>query len=123
MKRLKKLTLVMIITLAAVCFSASGCSKSDEQRYAWPLATASPEDTVTQIYAVRHLLTCELNLVGIDDDNVVTTIYVGSKAGLILAAEELSDLCGEATEDLVRCIHNDPLLLCCHLVNRNGLVT
>ncbi len=30
----------------------SGCS-SEEQRYAWPLATASPEDTVTQLFAVK----------------------------------------------------------------------
>ena len=40
---------------AALALSA-GCQKKtvadDEvQRYAWPLATASPEDTVTQIYA------------------------------------------------------------------------
>ena len=33
--------------------SASGCSDKGEQRYAWPLATASPEDTVTQIYAEK----------------------------------------------------------------------
>lgn len=31
----------------------TGCGSSDEQRYAWPLATASPEDTVTQIFAER----------------------------------------------------------------------
>lgn len=31
----------------------SGCGGSDVQRYAWPLATASPEDTVTQIYAEK----------------------------------------------------------------------
>lgn len=32
----------------------SGCSSQDEvQRYAWPVATASPEDTVTQIFAQK----------------------------------------------------------------------
>lgn len=31
----------------------TGCGSSDEQRYAWPLATASPEDTVTQIFAEK----------------------------------------------------------------------
>lgn len=31
----------------------TGCGSTDEQRYAWPLATASPEDTVTQIFAER----------------------------------------------------------------------
>lgn len=34
-------------------FSISGCGNPDVQRYAWPLATASPEDTVTQIFAER----------------------------------------------------------------------
>lgn len=28
-------------------------ASQEEQRYAWPLATASPEDTVTQIYAEK----------------------------------------------------------------------
>lgn len=35
-----------------VCGSVfSGCQASDTQTFAWPLATASPENTVTQIYA------------------------------------------------------------------------
>lgn len=37
-----------------VCALCTGCSSSDEgQRYAWPLATASPEDTVTQLFALK----------------------------------------------------------------------
>ena len=40
----------MIITVLAM----TACGKDDgEQRYAYPLATASPEDTVTQIYAEK----------------------------------------------------------------------
>ncbi|MDY2628902.1 MAG: TRAP transporter substrate-binding protein [Lachnospiraceae bacterium] len=42
--------------MVAVCCILTGCSKSDRsdvQRYAWPLATASPEDTVTQIFAEK----------------------------------------------------------------------
>ena len=32
----------------------TGCGKEEDgQRYAYPLATASPEDTVTQIYAAK----------------------------------------------------------------------
>ena len=32
----------------------SGCASSkEEQRYSWPLATASPEDTVTQLFAEK----------------------------------------------------------------------
>ncbi len=42
----------------AFLFGISGCGKADAgeeevQRYAWPLGTASPEDTVTQIYAEK----------------------------------------------------------------------
>ncbi len=40
------LTLTLVLALA-------GCEKNGEQRYAYPLATASPEDTVTQIYAEK----------------------------------------------------------------------
>ncbi|MBQ9155571.1 MAG: TRAP transporter substrate-binding protein [Eubacterium sp.] len=47
--------LIKPLTIVCLCLvlllSAAGCGASDEQRYAWPLATASPEDTVTQIYA------------------------------------------------------------------------
>lgn len=48
--------LVLLCTVALV-FGMTGCKQkqsSDEvQRYAWPLGTSSPEDTVTQIYAEK----------------------------------------------------------------------
>lgn len=59
MKIMKKRTGKIGKRLCAVfagCMLAAfltGCGSSDEQRYAWPLATASPEDTVTQIFAER----------------------------------------------------------------------
>lgn len=31
----------------------TACSNSQEQRYAWPLGTSSPDDTVTQLYAEK----------------------------------------------------------------------
>ncbi len=34
-----------------ICLALSGCGEESTQTYAWVLATASPEDTVTQIYA------------------------------------------------------------------------
>lgn len=42
-------------TLMAGILSLSGCGNADDgvQRYAWPLGTASPEDTVTQIFAEK----------------------------------------------------------------------
>lgn len=46
-----------VLCLAVIGIGFSGCKKkqaSDEvQRYAWPLGTSSPEDTVTQIYAEK----------------------------------------------------------------------
>lgn len=53
-KRRARTAAALLIT-AALAMSA-GCGKStadgeEVQRYAWPLATASPEDTVTQIFA------------------------------------------------------------------------
>ena len=51
-KLFRKVTaLAAVIALGA---SLAGCGSSDgetTQRYSWPLATASPEDTVTQIFA------------------------------------------------------------------------
>lgn len=38
---------------AALLLVLAGCVPDDGQRYAYPLATASPEDTVTQVYAEK----------------------------------------------------------------------
>lgn len=59
MKRRRRKQAAVYIGLAAViAVVLTGCGKKpvqeDEvQRYAWPLGTASPEDTVTQIYAEK----------------------------------------------------------------------
>ena len=48
---MKKITLILLFA-----FILTGCTiqnSEEEQRYAWPLATASPEDTVTQLYAQK----------------------------------------------------------------------
>ena len=56
MKLSKMKTRFLSIGLVLASASAlvfTGCKSSGEgevQRYAWPLATASPEDTVTQIF-------------------------------------------------------------------------
>lgn len=50
----KKIMAGALAALLLAAFAAlTGCGSSDEQRYAWPLATASPEDTVTQIFAEK----------------------------------------------------------------------
>ena len=49
----RKIALALTVILAS-CTLFAGCGSSDgEQRYAWPLGTASPEDTVTQIFAEK----------------------------------------------------------------------
>ena len=48
----KLLSIICIIALVAGMLTLSGCQESG-QTYAWVLATASPEDTVTQIYAEK----------------------------------------------------------------------
>ena len=45
---------VIFISVLLIGMLMTACGKNDgEQRYAYPLATASPEDTVTQIYAEK----------------------------------------------------------------------
>ena len=47
-------TAVILISVLLMGMLMTACGKNDgEQRYAYPLATASPEDTVTQIYAEK----------------------------------------------------------------------
>ena len=55
MKNHKHICLAVIfISILLMGMMMSSCGNdSGEQRYAYPLATASPEDTVTQIYAVK----------------------------------------------------------------------
>lgn len=55
MKKTKKiLSLIFIICFCLTIVGCSSTSSEDEvQRYAWPLGTASPEDTVTQIFAEK----------------------------------------------------------------------
>lgn len=56
-KKSSRILRVIPMLAAAVLLSAAltGCGSSSEdvQRYSWPLATASPEDTVTQIFAEK----------------------------------------------------------------------
>lgn len=53
----KKIIAAWLLCMGLMVLGAAGCGKGEageeEQRYAWPLGTASPEDTVTQIYAEK----------------------------------------------------------------------
>lgn len=46
---------------------------------------------VAEIFAVGPLVAGETNLVGVDDDYIVTTLYEGRVGGLVLAAKYHSD--------------------------------
>ncbi len=52
---MKKIISIMLlcVLLATGTLTLSGCSSESTQTYAWVLGTASPEDTVTQIYAEK----------------------------------------------------------------------
>ena len=81
------------------------------------------EQGVGVIDAVRPLFAGEFHLVGIDDDNVVTTVYVRGKVGFVLAAQQFGNFRTKAAEDLVGSVNYHPFFLCGLLVCRNGLVT
>ena len=51
----KFICISLLATAGILAFTMTGCGSSDNevQRYSWPLATASPEDTVTQIFAEK----------------------------------------------------------------------
>lgn len=54
-KKFAKRCVPVLVFAAVMMFAVTGCGSSDdeEQRYSWPLATASPEDTVTQIFSEK----------------------------------------------------------------------
>lgn len=55
-KNRRILRMIPMLAAAGLLSTAlTGCGSSNEevQRYSWPLATASPEDTVTQIFAEK----------------------------------------------------------------------
>ena len=77
---------------------------------------------VAGVNAVGHLLAGETNLLGIDDDDVVTTVHMRGVTGLVLATEHEGYAGSQATEHEVGCINEDPLLVHSCLVQGNCLV-
>ena len=78
---------------------------------------------ITGVNLICLLLAGEYDLRGIDNDYVVSTIYVRSESWLVLSAEQFSNLRAEATYNLVGSVDYDPLFLSCFLVYGNSLVT
>ncbi|MCD7856891.1 MAG: TRAP transporter substrate-binding protein [Clostridiales bacterium] len=62
---------------AALMLLCSGCAEETTQEYAWVLATASPEDTVTQIYAEKFAEEVER----LSDGAMRIEVYANSSLG------------------------------------------
>jgi len=58
-KKVNVLALSIILTISIVFLTGCIHSEIPMQRYAWPLATASPEDTITQLFAEKFALEVE----------------------------------------------------------------
>jgi tripartite ATP-independent transporter DctP family solute receptor len=69
---------VIFISIFLTGMMISACGKDDgEQRYAYPLATASPEDTVTQIYAEKFAEEVDR----LSDGSIKIQVYANSTLG------------------------------------------
>ncbi len=66
---------------------------------------------VPYIDLVGHFLSRESYLVGIDDDNVVTAIHVGSVTGFVLAAQDLRHLRRKTAQNLPLRVDDDTFLV------------
>ena len=71
-------TAIIIISVLLMGMMMSACGKNDgEQRYTYPLATASPEDTVTQIYAEKFAKEVDR----LSDGSIKIQVYANSTLG------------------------------------------
>lgn len=87
------------------------------------LALTTGVATKLKVDAIFPFLAREHNLFGIDDDNVVATIYVWSEAGFVLTTKKLRYFGAQTTQALSIGVHNHPFLGCSCLVHRYCLVT
>ena len=71
---------------------------------------AAGESAVTIVDLVGAFVTGQLGFFSVDDDDIVTTIKVGGKFGFVLTAQQVCGFSGNATEDFVFGIDNEPLL-------------
>ncbi|MBP3896440.1 MAG: TRAP transporter substrate-binding protein [Mogibacterium sp.] len=78
MKKKNILISLMLTAVLAASVMLTGCGSEDgEQRYAYPLATASPEDTVTQIYAEKFAE----EVSRLSDGRIKIQVYANSTLG------------------------------------------
>jgi hypothetical protein len=58
-----------------------------------------------------ELVACKNSVLAVDDDNVITTVNVGCKCGLVLASEECSCLRSNTSEGLACRVNYIPAAL------------
>ncbi len=76
-KKYKVLLLASLLALGAVSLSGCGENNDTTQRYAWPLATASPEDTVTQLFSEKFAE----EVYDLSDGQMQIQVYANSTLG------------------------------------------
>ncbi len=77
---------------------------------------------VSCVDLVGHLFARELHFLGIDYDNIVAAIRVGSVAGLVLTSENLRDLRGKTSQYLAVRIDQHPFFGDGRCIGRDSLV-
>lgn len=88
MKALKKMINIALTGFLSWNLIGCGAQKDTEQRYAWPLGTSSPEDTVTQIYAEKFTDT----VYELSDGSMKIQVYPNSVLG---GDRELLESCSD----------------------------
>ena len=73
----KSLPLFASVCTLGLVLTGCGSKDSDVQRYSWPLATASPEDTVTQIFAEKFAE----EVAALSDGKMKIQVYANSTLG------------------------------------------
>ncbi len=72
---------------------------------------------------VGHLVTCQANPFGVDDNHVISAVNVRSEVGFVFAANQACDLAGQPTEYFTLSVNHNPFLLHRFFVGRDGFVT
>ena len=77
--RFLKKSLPLFVSVCTIGLVLTGCGSkdSDVPRYSWPLATASPEDTVTQIFAEKFAE----EVAALSDGKMKIQVYANSTLG------------------------------------------
>lgn len=70
---------IIVMCVLALAFGLSGCQAKEDggQRYAWPLGSSSPEDTVTHLYALKFATEVER----LSDGKMLIDIYPNGTIG------------------------------------------